>query len=192
MILHVAKQMSGTALCFLLVFNDSHRKACREWTKNTTLCCNINNIFCFLTDPNTAITFLEKTKEKVASRSLVIEFTIWVMVLKSLFVVLLNQVKANDEAVSLCKTSIGSLKLDINDLPATKVIYLHIFLFSGCGHIYHCIENFSESNPVVSVGFYMIWNLSKYKMLPKFAVAPHCRTKIQGAGLDPHPGGGDW
>ncbi len=25
-----------------------------------------------------------------------------------------------------------------------------------------------------------------------FAVAPHCRTKIQGAGLDPHPGGGDW
>lgn len=93
-------------------------------------------------------------------------------VLKSLFVVLLNQVKASDEAVSLCKTSIGSLKLDINDLPATKVIYLHIFLFSGCGHIYHCIENFSESNPVVSVGFYMIWNLSKYKMLPKFVITP--------------------
>ncbi len=23
------------------------------------------------------------------------------------------------------------------------------------------------------------------------AVAPHCRTKIQGVGLDPHPGGGD-
>uniref|UniRef100_A0A8C2EXU3 26S proteasome non-ATPase regulatory subunit 13 n=2 Tax=Cyprinus carpio TaxID=7962 RepID=A0A8C2EXU3_CYPCA len=29
-------------------------------------------------------------------------------------------VKASDEAVILCKTSIGSLKLDINDLPATK------------------------------------------------------------------------
>ncbi|MCI4380431.1 hypothetical protein PGIGA_G00239800 [Pangasianodon gigas] len=46
-----------------------------------------------LTDPNTAITFLEKTKEKV---------------------------KASEEAVILCKTVIGSLKLDINDLPATK------------------------------------------------------------------------
>ncbi|XP_076878427.1 26S proteasome non-ATPase regulatory subunit 13 [Brachyhypopomus gauderio] len=44
-------------------------------------------------DPNTAITFLEKTKEKV---------------------------KASDEAVILCKTAIGSLKLDISDLPATK------------------------------------------------------------------------
>ncbi|TRY87979.1 hypothetical protein DNTS_007012 [Danionella cerebrum] len=44
-------------------------------------------------DPNTTITFLEKTKEKV---------------------------KASDEAVILCKTTIGSLKLDINDLPATK------------------------------------------------------------------------
>lgn len=44
-------------------------------------------------DPNTAITFLEKTKEKV---------------------------KSSDEAVILCKTVIGSLKLDINDLPATK------------------------------------------------------------------------
>uniref|UniRef100_A0A8B9GUF4 26S proteasome non-ATPase regulatory subunit 13 n=1 Tax=Astyanax mexicanus TaxID=7994 RepID=A0A8B9GUF4_ASTMX len=44
-------------------------------------------------DPNTAITFLEKTREKV---------------------------KASDEAVILCKTKIGSLKLDINDLPATK------------------------------------------------------------------------
>ncbi|KAI5615027.1 26S proteasome non-ATPase regulatory subunit 13, partial [Silurus asotus] len=43
--------------------------------------------------PNTAIVFLEKTKEKV---------------------------KASDEAVILCKTVIGSLKLDINDLPATK------------------------------------------------------------------------
>ncbi|XP_035388149.1 26S proteasome non-ATPase regulatory subunit 13 [Electrophorus electricus] len=44
-------------------------------------------------DPNTAITFLEKTKEKV---------------------------KANDESVILCKTTIGSLKLDIGDLPTTK------------------------------------------------------------------------
>uniref|UniRef100_A0A8C1GVM9 26S proteasome non-ATPase regulatory subunit 13 n=2 Tax=Cyprinus carpio TaxID=7962 RepID=A0A8C1GVM9_CYPCA len=43
-----------------------------------------------------------------------------VTVLKSFVVVLLNQVKASDEAVILCKTSIGSLKLDINDLPATK------------------------------------------------------------------------
>ncbi|XDV53232.1 hypothetical protein PO909_021789 [Leuciscus waleckii] len=46
-----------------------------------------------MTDPNTAITFLEKTKEKV---------------------------KSSDEAVILCKTSVGSLKLDISDLPATK------------------------------------------------------------------------
>ncbi|KAI1903951.1 hypothetical protein AGOR_G00000690 [Albula goreensis] len=44
-------------------------------------------------DPSVAITFLEKTKEKV---------------------------KSSDEAVILCKTSIGSLKLEINDLPATK------------------------------------------------------------------------
>ncbi|KAL4622806.1 26S proteasome non-ATPase regulatory subunit 13 [Arapaima gigas] len=49
----------------------------------------------FLTDPNVAITFLEKTKEKV---------------------------KSSEEAVILCKTSIGSLKLEINDLPATKKI----------------------------------------------------------------------
>lgn len=34
-----------------------------------------------------------------------------------------DQVKASDEAVILCKTSIGSLKLDINDLPATKVFF---------------------------------------------------------------------
>lgn len=31
------------------------------------------------------------------------------------------QVKSSEEAVILCKTSIGSLKLEINDLPATKV-----------------------------------------------------------------------
>ncbi len=107
--------------------------------------CNINNIFCFLTDPNTAITFLEKTKEKVASCSPVIEFTIWVTVLKWLFVVLLDQVKASEEATILCKTSIGTLKLEINDLPATKVIYLHIFRFLGCGHVYHCVANQIQS-----------------------------------------------
>lgn len=31
------------------------------------------------------------------------------------------QVKSSDEALILCKTSIGRLKLEINDLPATKV-----------------------------------------------------------------------
>uniref|UniRef100_A0A8D0CVS7 Proteasome 26S subunit, non-ATPase 13 n=1 Tax=Sander lucioperca TaxID=283035 RepID=A0A8D0CVS7_SANLU len=46
-------------------------------------------------DPKDAITFLEKTKEKV---------------------------KSSDEAVILCKTSIGRLKLEISDLPATKKI----------------------------------------------------------------------
>ncbi|KAG9267078.1 26S proteasome non-ATPase regulatory subunit 13-like [Astyanax mexicanus] len=46
-----------------------------------------------ITDPNDSITFLEKTKEKV---------------------------KSNDEAVILCKTVIGSLKLEISDLTATK------------------------------------------------------------------------
>uniref|UniRef100_A0A8B9KX92 26S proteasome non-ATPase regulatory subunit 13 n=1 Tax=Astyanax mexicanus TaxID=7994 RepID=A0A8B9KX92_ASTMX len=46
-----------------------------------------------LADPNDSITFLEKTKEKV---------------------------KSNDEAVILCKTVIGSLKLEISDLTATK------------------------------------------------------------------------
>lgn len=39
------------------------------------------------------------------------------------------QVKSNDEAVILCKTSIGSLKLEINDLPATKVKTLLSFFF---------------------------------------------------------------
>lgn len=34
------------------------------------------------------------------------------------------QVKSSEEAVILCKTSIGSLKLEINDLPATKVNFL--------------------------------------------------------------------
>jgi hypothetical protein len=33
----------------------------------------------------------------------------------------LVQVKSSEEAVILCKTTIGSLKLEINDLPATKV-----------------------------------------------------------------------
>uniref|UniRef100_A0A8C6TIJ9 26S proteasome non-ATPase regulatory subunit 13 n=1 Tax=Neogobius melanostomus TaxID=47308 RepID=A0A8C6TIJ9_9GOBI len=46
-----------------------------------------------MSDPKDAITFLEKTKEKV---------------------------KSSDEAVILCKTSIGRLKLEISDLPATK------------------------------------------------------------------------
>lgn len=35
------------------------------------------------------------------------------------------QVKSSEEAVILCKTSIGSLKLEINDLPATKVKFLN-------------------------------------------------------------------
>ncbi|KAB5571687.1 hypothetical protein PHYPO_G00227930 [Pangasianodon hypophthalmus] len=56
--------------------------------------CEVINWLLFsLTRSNTCITFLEKTKEKV---------------------------KASEEAVILCKTVIGSLKLDINDLPATK------------------------------------------------------------------------
>ncbi|XP_060742844.1 26S proteasome non-ATPase regulatory subunit 13-like [Tachysurus vachellii] len=46
-----------------------------------------------ITDPNDAITFLEKTKEKV---------------------------KCSDEAVILCKTAIGCLKLEVNELIATK------------------------------------------------------------------------
>uniref|UniRef100_A0A8C6LJ89 26S proteasome non-ATPase regulatory subunit 13 n=1 Tax=Nothobranchius furzeri TaxID=105023 RepID=A0A8C6LJ89_NOTFU len=48
-----------------------------------------------MSDPKDAIPFLEKTKEKV---------------------------KSSEEAVILCKTSIGRLKLEINDLPATKKI----------------------------------------------------------------------
>ncbi|XP_066504347.1 26S proteasome non-ATPase regulatory subunit 13-like [Hoplias malabaricus] len=46
-----------------------------------------------ISDPNDAINFLEKTKEKV---------------------------KSSEEALILCKTAIGSLKLQINDLTATK------------------------------------------------------------------------
>ncbi|XP_054097275.1 26S proteasome non-ATPase regulatory subunit 13 isoform X2 [Callithrix jacchus] len=45
------------------------------------------------TDPNVALTFLEKTREKV---------------------------KSSDEAVILCKTAIGALKLNIGDLQVTK------------------------------------------------------------------------
>lgn len=48
-----------------------------------------------MTEPSTAISFLEKTKEKV---------------------------KSSDEAVILCNTTIGVLRLDTNDLPATKKI----------------------------------------------------------------------
>ncbi|NWH39630.1 PSD13 ATPase, partial [Chloropsis hardwickii] len=47
-----------------------------------------------MTDPNVALTFLEKTREKV---------------------------KSSDEAVILCKTAIGALKLNIGDLQVTKV-----------------------------------------------------------------------
>ncbi|KAG8515724.1 26S proteasome non-ATPase regulatory subunit 13, partial [Galemys pyrenaicus] len=46
-----------------------------------------------MTDPNVALTFLEKTREKV---------------------------KSSDEAVILCKTAIGALKLNVGDLQATK------------------------------------------------------------------------
>ncbi|XP_069480010.1 26S proteasome non-ATPase regulatory subunit 13 isoform X1 [Ambystoma mexicanum] len=48
-----------------------------------------------MTDPTVALTFLEKTKEKV---------------------------KSSDEAVILCKTAIGALKLNIGDLQTTKEI----------------------------------------------------------------------
>ncbi|KFV65024.1 26S proteasome non-ATPase regulatory subunit 13, partial [Dryobates pubescens] len=47
-----------------------------------------------MTDPTVALTFLEKTREKV---------------------------KSSDEAVILCKTAIGALKLNIGDLQVTKV-----------------------------------------------------------------------
>lgn len=47
---------------------------------------------------------------------------------KSLFiyglsVIICRQVKSSDEAVILCKTSIGCLKLEINELATTKVRY---------------------------------------------------------------------
>ncbi|KFV85760.1 26S proteasome non-ATPase regulatory subunit 13, partial [Struthio camelus australis] len=50
-------------------------------------------LFCSALDPNVALTFLEKTREKV---------------------------KSSDEAVILCKTAIGALKLNIGDLQVTK------------------------------------------------------------------------
>jgi len=63
-----------------------------------------------MTDPNVALTFLEKTREKV---------------------------KSSDEAVILCKTAIGALKLNIGDLQVTKVSvpsYRFVFgLQSGLG-----------------------------------------------------------
>ncbi|KFP25332.1 26S proteasome non-ATPase regulatory subunit 13, partial [Colius striatus] len=46
-----------------------------------------------MTDPTVALTFLEKTREKV---------------------------KSSDEAVILCKTAIGALKLNVGDLQVTK------------------------------------------------------------------------
>ncbi|NXJ99103.1 PSD13 ATPase, partial [Corythaixoides concolor] len=46
-----------------------------------------------MTDPSVALTFLEKTREKV---------------------------KSSDEAVILCKTAIGALKLNVGDLQVTK------------------------------------------------------------------------
>ncbi|NXF25633.1 PSD13 ATPase, partial [Rhodinocichla rosea] len=59
-----------------------------------------------MTDPNVALTFLEKTREKV---------------------------KSSDEAVILCKTAIGALKLNIGDLQVTKWCFIQIifgFIFS--------------------------------------------------------------
>ncbi|XP_026542116.1 26S proteasome non-ATPase regulatory subunit 13 [Notechis scutatus] len=56
-----------------------------------------------MTDPNVALTFLEKTREKV---------------------------KSSDEAVILCKTAIGALKLNIGDLQVTKVRQYFIFIFT--------------------------------------------------------------
>ncbi|KAG2462761.1 PSD13 ATPase, partial [Polypterus senegalus] len=82
-------------------------------------------------DPNTAIAFLEKTREKVCTQ---FEYKIGIVKLmwsspaqsgrclftNMVYVHLPCEVKSSDEAVILCKTSIGSLKLQINDLPATK------------------------------------------------------------------------
>ncbi|XP_072277848.1 26S proteasome non-ATPase regulatory subunit 13 [Pyxicephalus adspersus] len=53
----------------------------------------ILNVVRQMTDPTVALTFLEKTREKV---------------------------KSSDEAVILCRTAIGALKLNIGDLQATK------------------------------------------------------------------------
>lgn len=79
-------------------------------------------------DPKDAITFLEKTKEKVSGK---INIVVKLHKLLSLYIPLiclcLIQVKSNEESVILCKTSIGSLKLEINDLPATKVNSLFFY-----------------------------------------------------------------
>ncbi len=36
-----------------------------------------------------------------------------------------------------------------------------------------------------------MWNVYLQRLMPELAVAPHCRTKIQRRGLDPHLGCGD-
>lgn len=76
----------------------------------------------FVLDPKDAITFLEKTKEKVSGKiNIAVELYKHILLYITLRCLRLIQVKSNEEAVILCKTSIGSLKLEINDLPATKV-----------------------------------------------------------------------
>lgn len=108
-------------------------------------------------DPNVALTFLEKTREKVgvtfepdlfnSDSQFVSVLTVhspgdqclWVGLcqgsppgcvsllptfLRSLFWHL--QVKSSDEAVILCKTAIGALKLNIGDLQVTKVRVPHL------------------------------------------------------------------
>ncbi|MGH0144910.1 UNVERIFIED_CONTAM: hypothetical protein FKN15_019343 [Acipenser sinensis] len=86
-----------------------------------------------MTDPNVAISFLEKTREKLYENFLsdfehrinplsLMEIILHVARQMTAFQICdLFQVKSSDEAVILCKTTIGSLKLEINDLPATKV-----------------------------------------------------------------------
>uniref|UniRef100_A0A4W4DP79 26S proteasome non-ATPase regulatory subunit 13 n=1 Tax=Electrophorus electricus TaxID=8005 RepID=A0A4W4DP79_ELEEL len=61
--------------------------------------------------------FLSDFEHRINPLSLV---EIILYVIRQISVLLCKQVKSNEEAVILCKTSIGSLKLEISDLAATK------------------------------------------------------------------------
>ncbi|KAH0621047.1 hypothetical protein JD844_022057, partial [Phrynosoma platyrhinos] len=73
-----------------------------------------------MTDPNVALTFLEKTREKASIICVQCKIHSYATLIFVCVYTLWLQVKSSDEAVILCKTAIGALKLNIGDLQVTK------------------------------------------------------------------------
>lgn len=82
------------------------------------------------------------------------------------------QVKSSDEAVILCKTSIGSLKLEINDLPATKVKAPKLSPLSPF------FKLLMQNVPRTSFTYNMLWHISNVILLVMFTRVGNTRQLL--------------